>query len=79
MRIYAERFLAIYGPWGGPLIILLYVKLSLNLTIFFAAIHCKNTRNVGLNIDLTKIYHGRQKLETFYIMMYATGCFLWAR
>jgi len=53
MRIYAKRFLAIYSPWGGPLLTLLYVKLSLNLTIFFATIHRKKYQNVGLNIDRT--------------------------
>jgi hypothetical protein len=41
MRIYAKLFLAIYGL----LLTLLYVKLSLDLTIFFATIHCKeNTK-----------------------------------
>ena len=78
MRIYAKRFLAIYGPWRGPFLTLLYVKLTLNLTTFFATIHYKIYQNVGLNIDSTKIYYSRHKFEPFYIVMYATGCFLWA-
>jgi len=78
MGIYAKRFLAVYGPWGGPLLTLHYVKLSINSTIFFATIHRKKYQNVGLNIDSTKIYHRRHKFEPFYIMIYATGYFLWA-
>ena len=70
-------FLAIYGPWGGPLLFLPYVRLSLNLTASFATIYCKKIPKVGLNIDLNKIYHGRRKFESLYIMMYATECFFY--